>query len=438
MLDSRRYLLILAAALAVLSSASVVEAAPADARPVDVITLKGGIDPASASFIVRAISTAETDGAQALVIRLDTPGGLMDSMEKIVQKELAARVPVVIYVAPSGATAASAGAFITLAAHVAAMAPATNIGSAHPVAGLGGKMDKTMTEKVENHAAKYIKSIAQERGRNQEWAELAVRKSINATASEALQKAVIDLIAVSSRDLLKKIDGRTIKTKAGKMTLHTASAPTRALEMNAREQFLHVLSNPNILYILILIAMYGIIFELSNPGAILPGVLGGIALILVLYSAAVLPINVAGIALIVLAAILFIIDLNVPSHGILTGGAIISFALGSFILFDLSSPVFRVSLGVLAGGTLITSLFFMFIVGSGMRALKNPVVSGSQGMIGKFAEVKTDIDPVGQALADGAYWTAVTDGGPIKAGEIVKIVGMEGLRIKVARKETEE
>ncbi|MDO8684094.1 MAG: nodulation protein NfeD [Armatimonadota bacterium] len=408
------------------------QSAPA---PVDVITLKGSINPSSAQFIVRAISEAERDGAQAIIIRLDTPGGLMDSMRKIVQKELLAKVPVVVYVAPSGARAASAGAFITLAGHVAAMAPVTNIGSAHPVSGMGEKMDETMSRKIENDAAEYIKTIAHQRGRNVEWAELAVRKSANVRETIALQKRVVDYIATDVRDLLKKIDGRKIKIKEETITLNTANAPTRTIKMNAREQFLHVLSDPNILYILILIAMYGIIFELSNPGAILPGVLGGIALILVLYSIAILPVNVAGIALLILAIILFIVDLNVPSHGILTAGAIISFILGSFMIFDLSSPVFRISIFLIVGAALTTAGFFLFLVGSGVKALKNRLVSGTESMAGMIGDARTDIDPVGRVFADGTYWTATSEE-RIKAGEKVRIVSMDGLKIKVKREET--
>lgn len=405
------------------------------AAPVDVITLKGSINPASAKFVVRAISQAERDGAQAIVVRLDTPGGLMDSMRKIIQKELAAKVPVVIYVAPNGARAASAGMYITLAAHIAAMAPVTNIGSAHPVSGFGQTMDKVMSQKVENDAVAYAKSIAGKRGRNAEWAEMAVRKSINSRASDALQKRVIDVVASDVRDLLRKIDGRKVSLNVGTVTLRTKSAPTRQISQTFQEEFLQILSDPNLAFILILIATYGIIFELSNPGSILPGVLGGIALILLLYSMSVLPINAAGVALIVLAVILFIVDLNVPTHGILTGGAILSFMLGAFMLFDPSSPVFRVSLGLILGGAAITAGFFLFLVGAGVKAQKNVVVSGAEGLIGKVAEARTSLKPVGQVFADGTYWTAVTDDEGIKAGDKVRIVAMEGLKVRVVREE---
>jgi membrane-bound serine protease (ClpP class) len=403
--------------------------------PVDMITLEGSINPASAQYTIRSISQAERDGAQAVIIRLDTPGGLADSMRKIVQKELSSRVPVIVYVAPDGARAASAGTYIVLAANIAAMAPVTNIGSAHPVSGFGQTMDKVMSAKVENDAAEYIKSIASHRGRNVEWAEAAVRKSINSRASEALEKGIIDLIASDVRDLLEKIDGRKVVVDGESMSLQTAKAHTRHIDMSFREAFLQVLSDPNLAFILILIATYGIIFELSNPGSILPGVLGGVALILLLYSMSVLPVNAAGVALIVLSIILFIIDLNVPTHGILTAGGILSFLLGAFMLFDPSSPVFRVSIGLILGGTLITAAFFVFLVGAGVRAQKNVVVSGSEGLVGKLGEAKTDLTPIGTVYADGAYWTAVTEDEEVKAGDKVRIVGVDGLKIRVVRGE---
>ena len=265
---------------------------------------------------------------------------------------------------------------------------------------------------------------------------VTVRENATLDYTKAVDKKVVDLIARNLGDLLRKIDGRRVMTEAGKVTLRTAHAPTRNIEMSAREEFLNVLSDPNIFFILILIATYGIIFELSNPGAILPGVVGGIALIMLLYAMSVLPVSAAGIALIVLSVILFIVDLNVPTHGILTAGGIISFMLGAFMLFDISSPVFRVSAVVIVGGALITALFFSFLLRLGVKAQRNKIVSGSQGLIGKIGEARTEFDPVGQVFADGTYWVAVTEEEGIKPGDKVKIVGMEGLKVKVVREET--
>ena len=405
-------------------------------RQVYVMTFRGTINPASADYIVRGISAAEKDRAQAVVIRLNTPGGMMEAMEKIVRKELAAKIPIIVYIAPSGAKAASAGTMITMAANVAAMAPGTSLGAAHPVSALGEKMDKASTQKVVNYAAKYIRSIAEVRGRNADWAESTVRENATLDYTKAVDKKAVDLIARNLGDLLRRIDGRRVVTAAGEVTLRTANAPTHNIDMSAREQFLNVLSDPNFFFILILIATYGIIFELSNPGAILPGVVGGIALIMLLYAMSVLPVSAAGIALIVLSVILFIVDLNVPTHGILTAGGIISFMLGAFMLFDISSPVFRVSAVVIVGGALITALFFSFLLRLGVKAQKNKIVSGAQGLIGKMGEARTKLDPVGQVFADGTYWVAVTEEGGIKPGDKVKIVGMEGLKVKVVREET--
>jgi len=418
-------------ALIALAAASSALAVPA----VDVVTVEGIIDPPTAHYIIRGINMAERDGAQALVIRMDTPGGLDKSMRDIIQKILSAQVPVIVYVWPNGARAASAGVFITYASHIAAMAPTTNLGSAHPVAiGPGGaQMDKTMSEKVVNDAAKYIKSIAERRGRNAKWAEEAVRKSVNLTAKEAKAQNVIDYVANSLHDLLRQVDGKSVDLDGKKVTLHTVGAPLNFIGMSPRERFLDFLADPNVAYILLLIAVYGIIFELQNPGAILPGVLGGISLILFLYSFAVLPLNAAGLALIALAIILFLVDAMVPSHGILTAGGIIAFAMGSFMLFETGTPAFRISLQILIAGVLVTSAFFVFLVQTGIRALKRPYVSGPEGMVGVTTVARTDINPEGKVFVEGAWWTAQTYGPPIKKGERVKIVEVRGLKVIVEK-----
>ena len=302
-----------------------------------VARVDGVISPSTADFIAGAIHKAEQAQAQALVIEMDTPGGLDLSMRIIIKEMLRSPVPVIVYVSPGGARAASAGAFITIAAHVAAMAPGTNIGAAHPVQMGGGEMDKVMAEKVENDAAAYIRSLAERRGRNATWAEEAVRKSVSITEKEAVKLKVIDLVADDLADLLAQVDGRTIETGAGQVTLATKAATTTEVEMSFRDKILQVISNPTIAYILLILGMAGIYFELSNPGAILPGVLGGICLILAFWAFQTLPISFAGLLLIIFGVLLFIAELQVVSHGVLTAGGIIAMFLGSLMLM-MASP----------------------------------------------------------------------------------------------------
>lgn len=404
---------------------------------VGLIEIKGAIGPSTASYIARAIDVAGSERCQALVIQLDTPGGLVDSTKEIIQKFYASSVPLVVYVSPAGAQAGSAGTFITMAAHVAAMAPSTSIGAAHPVAlggGSGGtnSQDAVMKEKLENFYASYIEAIAEKRGRNTEWARAAVRQSASITADQALKTNVIDLIAADLPELLKKIDGREVDGR----TLKTAGANIFPIKMSVRERVFQLLWRPEVMMILMLIAIYGIIGELSNPGAILPGVAGAIALILALYMATVLPINVAGLALIVLAIGLFIADIFAPTHGVLTVGGIISFFLGSLMLFD-KAP-FRLSLAMIIPATIITALFFIFVVGAGLRAQLIPVKVGRETMLGKtvkaltpFRTAKADVGGyLGKVFVEGEYWNAVSDS-PLDEGEAVEIVGIEGLTLKV-------
>lgn len=415
---------------------------PSDAaqRPVIyTIRVDGAIDPAIARYVSRAADIAEADGAQALVILLETPGGLDDSMRKIVQTILGSRIPVVVYVWPQGARAASAGAIITLAAHVAAMSPGTAIGAAHPVSIGGGEQpDETMMKKVENDAAAYAREIARMRGRNVQWAEMVVRESISATSTEALKKNVIDLIADDLPDLLRKIDNRAVDMPQGKTAIRAANAEVREIKLTAGEQFLHVIANPNLAYLFMMLAIYGIIFELSNPGAILPGVVGGISLILALFSFAVLPVNLAGILLIVLGIALLIIDLFAPSHGVLTVGGLVSFVIGSLVMFDTpQSPVYQISITLVLTTAVLTGAFFIFAVGAGIRAQKSRVVTGSQGMVGAIAIARTDLNPTGKVFVEGEWWNAETEGEPILKGETVRVVRMEKLRL-IVKKETEE
>ena len=418
---------------------SILLSAPVRAQQPVVYTMQieGVIEPAVALYVHRAVQVAERNGAQALILLLDTPGGLGDSMDSITKDFLASDVPIVVYVWPPGAKAASAGAIITLAANIAAMSPATNIGAAHPVVLGGEQPDQVMSKKLENDAAASARKIAEQRGRNVKVAEAFVRKSVSLTENEAKQQNIIDIIAVNQKDLLRQINGRKVKTPGGEVTINTRNAKVVAITPSLRERFLHVVGNPNVAYILMLIAIYGIIFELNNPGSIFPGVVGGIALILALFSFAVLPVNLAGVLLIVLGIALLVTDLFVPGHGILTVGGLIAFVAGSLILFETGSPVFRISVTLVITMAAVTGAFFLFAVGAGIRAQKAKVVTGKEGMMGQLVEARTDIAPKGKVFAEGSWWNAVTDGEPIKKGEMVRITGMEKLLLRVKKEESE-
>jgi membrane-bound serine protease (ClpP class) len=413
-----------------------VSAAAAGSEKICFITVEGPIGPATAGYISRAVDETASQRGQCLIIQLNTPGGLLDSMQRIVQKLLASPVPVVVYVAPTGATAASAGCFITLAADVAAMAPATTIGAAHPVAlgGIGGnedtKSDSTMTKKLENFAASYIQAIATKRSRNVEWAESAVRESSSITAEKARDLKVIEIIAVDSDDLLRQLDGRVVNSKS----LKTAGAQSVEIKMSAAEQIFQAAWRPEVMYILLLIAIYGLIGELNTPGAILPGVVGAIALLLALYMAAILPVNITGLLLIGLAIVLFIIDVFATTHGVLTTGGIVAFLLGSLMLFNRHDPVFRLSLQYIIPGVILTTAFFVLIIGSGLRAQRLPVKVGRETMIGKTVSALTPIDLTGgKIFLEGEYWNATSDI-PVEKGQLVQISAVKGLTVKVQPK----
>jgi membrane-bound serine protease (ClpP class) len=413
----------------------VVAGAAAQAEQVSLIEIDGAIGPATASYIARAIDEAAASGAQCLIIQLDTPGGLLDSTKKIIQSFLGSPIPIVVYVAPAGAWAGSAGCFITMAADVAAMAPATSIGAAHPVSIGGGgggedKKDDVMKQKMENFATSYIEAVAARHGRNAEWAKSAVRESASVTAEKALELNVIDLLADDREALLQQIDGREVRGKK----LATAGVTPTPIAMTPRERVFQMVWRPEVMFVLMLVVVYGIIGELSNPGAILPGVIGAIALVLLLYMASVIPMNIAGIALIVLAIGLFVIDIFAPTHGILTGGGIIAFFLGSLMLFDRSQPFLRVSLSVLVIGTLVTAAFFVVVAGAGVRAQFWPVRSGREAMIGRPVQVLARVDAEhGKVFVDGEYWNAIS-AAPIEPGQDAEIVGLEGLRLRVKPK----
>jgi membrane-bound serine protease (ClpP class) len=363
----------------------------------------------------------------------------VDSTEAIYKKFLSSKVPVAVFVYPSGGKAASAGAIITLAAHIAAMAPATTIGSAHPVGGGSEQQGSTMEEKVTNWLAATARAMAKERGRDEKWAEEVVTKSKNSTADEALQHHAIDLIAADLPDLLAKLDGRTVKVAEGvTVTLHPKNAPIEEVPMSFTRDIMKVIGNPSLAYILLMIGILGVIYELSNPGAIFPGVIGGICLIFSLFSLRVLPVNYAAIFLILLAIILFVVDIKVPSHGILSVGAVVSLLLGSLMLIDsskiaapdLSSPeiqkLFRIPWAVILTVTGTTAAFFIFAVQAGIRAQRGRVTTGYQGLVGAAGIAKTEITPThGTVVADGAYWSAKTDGETIKQGQAVEVVSVE-------------
>jgi membrane-bound serine protease (ClpP class) len=417
--------------LALLVMPAVASAAPA---PVATIEIEGVISPVTLRLVGIAIDRAQAERAQALVIQLDTPGGLERSMRAIVQRMMNAEVPVVVYVAPTGARAASAGVFITMAAHVAAMAPATNIGAASPVA-LGGGADKTMMKKVENDAAAFIRTVALERGRNADWAEKAVREAVAITEREALKLKVIDLIAASMPDLLEKIDGRTVKLPKGTVTLATKGAPVRPIEIGFRDRFLNIITDPNVAYVLMMLGMLGLFFELSNPGVILPGVIGGISLILAFFAFQSLPINYAGLLLILFGIVLLVAEIKIVSHGILAIGGMISMSLGSLMLFDSPEVGFRVSWWVIAPTVGATAGLFLFVVAAGVRALGRPPATGAEGLVGKTATVRERLGPEGQVMVLGEIWRAVAEGEPLELGAQVRIVAVDGLTLRVAKAE---
>jgi membrane-bound serine protease (ClpP class) len=394
-----------------------------------VIRAEGIVNPVMAEFISKSIDEAVRERVNLFIIELDTPGGLDTSMRSIVKKILTSEIPVVVYVYPSGARAASAGVFITMAAHIAAMAPGTNIGAAHPV-GLGEKIDETMAEKAVNDAAAYIKSLAQKRGRNSKWAEKAVRKSVSITEKEALKLNVIDVIASDLPTLLNTIDQRIVETSTGKHIIKTRGAQIKYRDMSLRQKILDLISNPNIAYILMLLGFYGIFFELTNPGAIFPGVFGAIALILAFYSFQTLPVNYAGLLLILLAIILFILEIKIVSHGVLTIGGIISMIIGSLMLFESTQPFFRLSLKVILPTVILTTLFFSMTITLAIRAHRRKPVTGAEGLVGLQGEAKTDIYEDGTVFIHGEIWSAWSDE-PIKAGEKIIVDKVEGLKLKV-------
>ena len=426
----RRFLLLLMVAVAALHPGPT--HALEQPRTVVVARIDGVISPVTAEYLDAAVSVAAAKHAEALVIMLDTPGGLDTSMRQMVKTIVGSQVPVITFVSPSGARAASAGVFITMASHVAAMAPGTNIGAAHPVSMGGGKLDKEMAAKVENDAAAYIRSLAEKNGRNVQWAEDAVRKSVSIPETEAVRMGVVDLTAEDLADLLAKVDGRRVPTAYGERVLHTKGARTYEFGMSARLKFLKVISDPNVAYILMMIGLVGLYFELSNPGLIFPGVVGGIALILAFYSFQTLPVNYAGVLLIILAIIMFILEIKVTSYGLLGLGGVLSLLLGSVLLINSPMPYMRISLALILPAVATISVFFFILIRVAVRAHRSKATMGAAGLIGSVGEVRADLDPEGDVFVQGAHWSAYSDV-PVKAGEKVVVVSVEGLKLKVKR-----
>jgi membrane-bound serine protease (ClpP class) len=440
------------------------------------LVLDGAIHPGSSELLLDAIRDAEAENAAALLVVLDTPGGLLDSTREAVKGMLAAELPVVVYVAPSGARAASAGVFLTLAAHVAAMAPGTNIGAAHPV-GIGGRdlapgeepepdrgagrddggardgaaeaaddssapagehRGGDLEAKAVNDAAAFARSLAARRGRNAEWAERSVRESVSATAEEALELGVVDLLADGERDLLRALDGRVVRLPSGPHAMSTAGAAVVEVRKGLRFRVLDAIANPNVAFVLFLLGMYGLFFELANPGAIVPGVIGGISLLLALFAFQALPVNTVGVLLLALAVVLFLAEIKVVSHGILTIGGAVAFLLGATLLFESPEPALRVSWAVILPALLLTVGFFVFALGAALRARRARPTTGREGLVGSVASVRVPFEPVPGAAAEyrgkvalrGELWNAVS-AEPAAGGERVEVVAADGLTLRV-------
>ncbi len=404
-----------------------------DTPKVAVLDIEGTINPVVAGYVERGVGLAEDMNAVACIIQMDTPGGLDSSMRDIVQSIMEADVPVVVYV-PTGARAASAGAFIALSAHVAAMAPGTAIGAAHPVALSEDGMDETMEQKVVNDAVAYIRDIAGANGRNASWAEEVVRESRSSSSTEALELGVIDIVADDLDDLIFQLDGREVTLSSGEtVTIRTAGAEVERLDMGALERFLLAITDPNIAYILLSIGMLGITLELFNPGTIFPGVIGGICLLLAFYSLGVLPVNYAGLLLVLLGFGLFVAEVFTTTSGLLSAGGIASFVVGSVIL--MSNPTFNINRGLIIGVALAFAAFFVFVIASIVRTNRRKQQTGREAMIGMVAVARSPLDPTGTVFVHGERWEATLDEGKAEEGEEVIVTGIEGLHLTVTKKE---
>jgi len=441
-LPIHRITILLAAMLLALAS-MIAPAVQAATPSVIVLDIDGAITPVVANYVERGLRDAERVGASAVVLRMNTPGGLSSAMNDITTDIFASPVPVIVYVAPSGARAGSAGVYITYAAHVAAMAPSTNIGSATPVflddSGQPQDADDAMTQKVVNDAVAQIRGFAEARGRNADWAEQAVREAANITAQQALELNVIDLIAPDLPTLLDQVDGRTVETAAGPVTLQTRGAEIHTDGMGLGEQFFQLISDPSIAYILLSLGMLGIFLELANPGSILPGVLGGIFVLLALFSLGSLDVNWAGVLLMGFGFLLFVADVYVTSHGVLTIGGIAAFALGSIMLMNSTTvPAMQISKLVVAVVTILVAGFFMFIVGAVAKARLRRATTGREGLIGAVGTVRQAIAPEGYVFVEGELWRAKSPAGPLEPGTTVRVIAIDGLTLTVMPAESEQ
>jgi membrane-bound serine protease (ClpP class) len=384
--------------------------------------------------MVQAVERAQAEQAECLIIEMDTPGGLDQSMRQVIKSIMASPVPVIVFVAPQGSRAASAGAFITMSAHLAAMAPGTSIGAAHPVSiGQSGQMDSTMSGKVTNDAAAYIRSIAEKRGRNVAWADSAVRHSVSLSETEALKRKVIDLVAPNTSALLDSLDGRKIAMDRDTVTLNIKLARTVTVEMNWRDRFLSVISDPNIAYIFFMLGLLGLYFEFSNPGAILPGVVGAISLILAFFAFQTLSVSYAGMLLIILAIVLFILDVKIASHGILSIGGIVAMFIGSVMLFNSPDPALRASLQVIIPVVAATAAFFIIGVWLSIKTLRTKPVSGDKGLLGQEGDARTLVNKDGGSVfVEGTHWSAWSET-EIAEGTKIKVLEVKGMTLKVTK-----
>ena len=417
----------------VLALASLGGTAAGQATHVDVLEIEGAVTPIMISYIERGISTAEEDGAEALVIILDTPGGQVDLMNEVVQAILQSRVPVMIYVYPSGAYAASAGTLITLAGHAAAMAPGTTIGAASPVGSQGEDLGETMESKLKEDLKAQARALADRRGEEAvAWAESAIEEAKAATASEALEMGVIDFVASDLDDLLQQADGFAVTIQGQEVVLETAEASVEELPMNFVEQVLHIITNPTIAFILLTIGVNAILFELSSPGGYAAGIVGAVCLLLAFYALGVLPVNYTGLIFIALAFVLFVVDLKAPTHGVLTAGGVVSLVAGALLLFN--SPLYRVSISAVVAVAVVTGLFFAFAVAKVVQIRRKPPVTGVEGLVGREGVARTRLDPEGTVLVQGELWrSTAADGRPIERDERVTVVAVEGFALRVTR-----
>lgn len=401
-------------------------------KSIEVIKINDPITPVIAEYIIDAINEAEEKSSECIVVQMDTPGGLDLAMRDIVKKIISADVPVVVYVSPGGARAASAGAIIALSAHITAMAPGTNIGAAHPVNMGGEKMDETMSKKVENDAAAYAESIAEKRNRNKEWAVKAVRESVSVGETEALKINIIDLISPDIESLIKDINGMKVDLNGEKVKLDTENTTVIYRKMGLRVNILKALSNPNIAYILFLIGLAGLYFELSNPGAVFPGVTGALALILAFYSMQSLSANYAGVLLIILSSVFFLIELKVTSYGLLTVGGIIAMTLGSLMLFDSPVPYLRLSYSVIFTMVALMSSFFIMLVFLVIKSQTKRPKTGNEGLINMCGEASTDIFETGKVFVHGEYWNAKSST-PVNRGDKISVVKVDGMLLTIKK-----